>query len=309
MRRHSVSQTPDILTVDYEDWFHVADRALLDPETWEGLRISVEEDTLQLLDVLDEHDARATFFVVGWLAERTPDTLREVVRRGHRLGVHSYHHVPPNAMSEAEFESDIIRCVQVLEELTGVVPQGYRAPYFGVRDCSFPYLEVLSRCGLAYDSSVYAGFLPGRGQPGAPAVPHEADRRNPALWGIPISATRLCGIPIGFSGGGSLRLLPAWFVRCSCRRSHRCGIPVVYYLHPRDMNPTGPVAPTSSWRRLRYYGRRSSVRRKLETILEENRLTSVEEFLSSVQCPEGSRSADPTLQAPVQRFPHQSANA
>jgi polysaccharide deacetylase family protein (PEP-CTERM system associated) len=282
----------DILTVDYEDWFHVADQALSDPGSWTGLPITVEEDTLRLLDLLDEHDARATFFVVGWLAERTPEVVGEIARRGHRLALHGYCHVPPNAMSESEFEEDVRRCARVIVEIAGVKPEGYRAPYFGIRDCSFPYLNVLRRCGLNYDASVFPGFLPGRGQLGATATPHTIDGLKPPLWEVPVSVTRLLGVPIAYSGGGFLRLLPPWFIRHCALKATVAGAPVVYYMHPRDLNPGGPVAATDPWLRFRYYGCRGTIRSKLLAVLSRSRLTSAEEFLSNAVATAGGEETD-----------------
>ncbi|MBN2564509.1 MAG: polysaccharide deacetylase family protein [Candidatus Eisenbacteria bacterium] len=283
-----------ILTVDYEDWFHIADPTLAREDAWAQLPLTVEADTLQLLDLLDEHRAKATFFVVGWLAERTPDTLREITRRGHRLAIHGFHHVPPNFMSEAEFREDVRRCLRVIKQLTSEEAEGYRAPFFGVRGCSYSYIDVLRSCGLRYDASVFAGFLPGRGQPFATAVPQDIGHRGAPFWEVPISVVRLLGVPMAFSGGGFLRLLPAWFVQWCCDNAARRSIPVVYYVHPRDLNPKGPTAPVDRCHRLRYYGRRESVARKLEGILRRVRLVSVEEFvpglLMHAQC-EMSRTA------------------
>ena len=281
MRSAAPAETTSILTVDYEDWFHVAHPSVCDPAVWDDLPSNIEDDTHHLLDVLERHSAKATFFVVGWLAARTPDTLREIVRRGHQIGLHSYFHTPPNRMSEVEFQEDVLRCQREIAAITGVTARGYRAPYFGVRGCSFPYAEVLRRCGFSYDASVLASFLPGSGDAGAPHAPHPTDSRRPSFWEIPIPTVRIAGFPVAFSGGGFLRLLPAWFVRCSSRRVTRSGTPVVYYIHPRDLNPAGRTAPTGIVTRVRYYGGRSTTQRKLEEILRATRVVSVEEFLST----------------------------
>jgi polysaccharide deacetylase family protein (PEP-CTERM system associated) len=293
------SRPRDILTVDYEDWFHVGDPAVLPPDTWDRLPLTVQGDTLRLLDLLDEHAATATFFVVGWLAERTPDVVREVARRGHRLALHGYHHQPPNRMSESEFREDVRRCVDVIGEITGQAAEGFRAPFFGVRDCRYPYTDVLRGCGLRYDASVFPGFLPGRGQPGATAVPHELEHRGPAFWEIPVSVTRLFGVPVAYSGGGFLRLLPAWFVRLCTSRAANRGVPVVYYLHPRDLNPEGPTVPVGRWRRARHYGGRRSVAGKIETALRSSRLTSVEEFVA--RAVRLAPRAAPSVEIPVRK--------
>jgi len=267
-----------ILTVDYEDWFHVSDPHLRDPRAWERLPLSVEKDTATLLDFLDEFGAHATFFAVGWLAERTPDTVREIVRRGHNLGLHGYYHTPPDAMTEAEFRQDLLRCRDTVAEIAGVLPVGYRAPFFGVTRCAFPYLNVLRSCGLLYDCSFFTGICPGRrrartGRGGRPLGVPSGFRE------FPVPSVRVLGVPVAFSGGGFLRLFPHWFIRWSSARAAGNGVQVVHYLHPRDLNPEGRVAPTSRVKHLRYYGGRRSLVRKLRVLLSAVRMVSVEECL------------------------------
>jgi polysaccharide deacetylase family protein (PEP-CTERM system associated) len=273
-------RTEGILTVDYEDWFHVADPAYTDPACWDELPIHVGEDTLRLLELLDEYEAHATFFVVGWLAERTPEVLREITRRGHRLALHGVHHVPPNKMSEDEFREDILHAKRILGSVAGVVPHGYRAPYFGVHDCSFSHFEVLRSCGLTYDSSIFPGVFPGRGRPGIPLRPYQTDTAEGVFWEVPVSAIRLLGVPLAFSGGGFLRLLPGWFVSQCCSAVVRSGTPVVFYMHPRDLNPRGAVVPAPALKRAQYYAGRRSLRTKLTAALRRMRLMSIEEYLS-----------------------------
>lgn len=272
------TQPTGILTVDYEDWFHVSDPHLSDPRAWDGLPFSVEKDTATLLDFLDEYGARATFFAIGWLAERTPDTIREIVRRGHNLGLHGYHHVSPDTMTESEFRHDLLRCRDAVADIAGVLPMGYRAPFFGVARCAFSYLDVLRSCGLLYDCSVFTGICPGRrrartGRGGRPlGVP-------PGLREFPVPSVRVLGVPVAFSGGGFLRLFPHWFIRWSSARAARNGSPVVHYVHPRDLNPEGRVARTSRLRHLRYYGGRRSLVPKLRVLLSAVRMVSVEDCL------------------------------
>jgi polysaccharide deacetylase family protein (PEP-CTERM system associated) len=298
------SRSTAILTVDYEDWFHVKDSLLGGPGTWSSHRLTVEEDTRRLLDVLDEHGARATFFVVGWLAPRTGGTLREIVARGHRLGLHGYDHVPPDEMSQSAFRDDIRRCQDAVHDATGVIPLGYRAPFFGVQKCSYRYLEVLSSCGLIYDCSIFTGVCPGRERA-------RCSRDGRPECGLPagfeefaIPSVRVLGLPIAFSGGGFLRFLPLWFVRWSAARTASNGSPIVYYMHPRDINPAGPIVATSRLRQLRYYGGRRDLLVKIRGILSANRMVSVEDYLEGsekVRSRAGvrERAPAPTVPAPL----------
>lgn len=268
----------NILTVDYEDWFHILGHDPCDP----GLSLHAEEHTLKLLDLLDRYSARATFFVVGWLALRTPSMLQEIHQRGHSIGSHGYHHRSPEEMTESEFRDDLLRSVDVIERLSGVEVRGYRAPGFGVRNCLYPYLDILRGCGFIYDSSVFPGVFPGRRAPGASPKPYHPFQDDGEFWEVPVSAIRLFGVPFAFSGGGFLRLLPSRLVGWCGRKYRKNGSPVVYYLHPRDLCPDSPTLGMSRWRRLRHYGGRHSMQRKMERLLSTSQMTSVEAYLHAL---------------------------
>jgi polysaccharide deacetylase family protein (PEP-CTERM system associated) len=274
----AATSPPDVLTVDYEDWFNLMFDRPPDTKQWERFPRHVESDTLNLLDLLDGFGARATFFAVGWVAERSPDMIREIVRRGHRLGSHGYLHVPPQMMGEADFRRDLIRSLDVLQRIAGTPVIGYRAPGFGIRACRFPFFRVLRECGIRYDSSHFPGAFPGRGFPrpmgGSPAFDGKG-----RMWEIPVSAVSVMRVPVVFSGGGFLRLFPLWFIRWGAGRTHRIGEPVVYYLHPRDLNPRSPKLATSWWRGIRHYGGRVSTRHKLSALFADRPLISIESWL------------------------------
>lgn len=271
---------PDILTVDYEDWFHIIRRRTKESGAQEFLPLHVEEDTKRLLDLFDRHRAKATFFVLGWLAKLTPCLLRAIVARGHSLGSHGYDHVPPEQMTKSEFRDDLRRSIDAVRSVTGVSVRGYRAPGFGVRRCDFPYRQVLREFGLDYDASAFPGFFPGRGEPGLSTYPHHPDPEDQSFWEIPVSAASFLSLPVPFSGGGFLRLLPGRIIGHCARKVRAGGNPVVYYVHPRDGNPSSPQIEDWPWNRLRYYGGRKTVLPKLEEILSGRRCVSIELWLS-----------------------------
>lgn len=269
----------DILTVDYEDWFHILRPGWTDPDLWATLPSHVERDAVALLDLLDRHRARATFFVAGWLAERTPGTVREIARRGHALASHGYHHVPPERMTEPEFRDDLARSMAAIETAGGAPVRGYRAPGFGVRHCRFPYRDVLRRAGLAYDASRFPGLYPGHGASGGALGPARVPGEGRAFWDVPVSAVPVLGIPVAFSGGGFLRLMPGWLVRLGMSRVRAAGRPAVVYFHPRDLNPRSPRIPEWPWERWRHYGGRRGMERKVGSLLDGRRFVSIEQFL------------------------------
>jgi polysaccharide deacetylase family protein (PEP-CTERM system associated) len=268
--------------VDYEDWYHVLRPEWADPEAWERQPRHVEKDTDALLDLLDRHGARATFFMVGWLAERTPETVKEILRRGHAVGSHGYAHRPPDKMDEITFRTDLRRSIDAIGTVAGEAPRGYRAPGFRVTRCPFRYRRVLREAGLRYDASAFPGLYPQRGPCPGPRGPHRLapDGVNRGeFWEIPVSAASVLGLPIAFSGGGLLRFLPARIVRLGDHVVRRSGAPPVYYIHPRDVNPASPRVRCSPWDRLRYYGGRRSMLRKLEDILSRSSFVSIESWL------------------------------
>ncbi|MFH1277504.1 MAG: polysaccharide deacetylase family protein [Candidatus Eisenbacteria bacterium] len=283
MNGYAESGSPNILTVDYEDWFHILRRGRTSPSEGDPPPLHVEKDIRPLLDLLDRFRSRATFFLVGSLAERTPDLVRELRLRGHGLASHGYHHRAPSTMTEAEFRDDLRRSSEVIERIAGIRPRGYRAPGFGVRECPFSYLEVLRDEGIEYDSSRFPGVFPGRRVRGGPHDPHRQGEGIGGVREIPVSAEPVLMWPVVFSGGGFLRFLPEWYIRRCSRRVRRQNRPVVYYVHPRDLCPRSPTVSVAPWHKWRYYGGRSTVRRKMENLLRIVPCTSVETYLDELR--------------------------
>lgn len=268
-----------ILTVDVEDWFHILDGCRIRASAWSSLPSCVVGDTSRLLDILGPYGARGTFFLVGWVAREYPGIVREIVRRGHAIGSHGYFHVPPDEMTTEEFLRDVRDSKALLEDLSGAAVRGYRAPGFRVRNSSFPFEDLLAESGYRFDASGYPGWFPGRGLANGRRAPHAACTQQGTFWEVPVSTLHACGIRIAFSGGGSLRLFPSWVTRWGERQAQATGTPVVYYLHPRDLNPDTPTIPAAAWRRVRYYGGRRGMAEKLRRICARRRLVSVEDYL------------------------------
>jgi polysaccharide deacetylase family protein (PEP-CTERM system associated) len=268
---------PDLLTVDVEDWYHVLRFNSAAAPHWSMFPSHTEEDTRRLLDLLDEHGATATFFVIGRLAERSPRLVRYIAGRGHAVASHGYDHISPERMTARQFVEDLRKSKGVLEEVSGARVVGYRAPWFGIRRCTYPFYEILADEGFLYDSSAFPGVCPGRGRPGVARAAPPRGRRS--VTEIPVSAVSVLHVPIVFSGGGFLRLLPLWFVEWGVQETHRRGKAVVYYLHPRDLNPDSPRLFLPPWRGVRYYGGRRTMQHKVKTLLALRRCTSIEAHL------------------------------
>lgn len=261
---------PTIITIDVEEWFH--GHNYLDhvpPATWTDQDLRVERGTSRCLDLLDRHGVKATFFVLGWTAERFPDLVREIARRGHEVGCHSYGHPEVFHLSRDEFRADCEQALAALARAGVTRPEGYRAPSFSLTPPVHSYLPVLAELGFRYDCSLFPVRHPRYGQPGSPRTPFRLGPGQDDLVVIPMPTWRCLGQNVPFSGGGYLRLLP-WtayrFLRAGARAQ---GVPAIVYLHPWEMDDFRPQAQLSPLLRLRSQGQQDSMPVKLERILRD----------------------------------------
>jgi len=250
------------LTIDVEDYFHVsAFEGCISPADWDGCQLRVADNTLRILDLLDEFDVKATFFVLGWVAERKPELVKEIAGRGHEVASHGYGHRRVYNQTQSEFRDDIRRSKALLEQLTGGEIQGYRAPSYSIsRSCLWAYDELVA-AGYRYDSSVFPishdlygipdwprhPFIVVKGQdgewvpssPGSCSVPgHDHCSR---MTEIPITTLHVAGKNIPIAGGGYFRLFPYFFTRWGLKRINlKEGRSFVFYLHPWEIDPDQP---------------------------------------------------------------------
>jgi polysaccharide deacetylase family protein (PEP-CTERM system associated) len=259
------------LTFDVEEYFQVeAFRRLVAMEDWSRLPPRVADSTRRLLDLLDARGVSATFFVVGWVAERHPDLVREIERRGHELGCHGYAHRPVWAMSRPEFRGDLRRARQAIEDAAGRPVRGYRAPTCSIVASTRWALEVLAEEGLRYDSSIFPIRHDRYGIPSAPRVPHRITLPGGAeIVEFPMSTLRIAGQNVPFCGGGYFRLAPYELVRAGLRHLNRQGIPGMVYLHPWEIDPAQPRLPVRGLTRFRHYVNLARTESKLGRLLED----------------------------------------
>jgi polysaccharide deacetylase family protein (PEP-CTERM system associated) len=258
------------LTFDVEEYFHVeAFTGLVGPEDWPSFPSRVVDPTLRLLDQLDRHGVSATFFVLGWVAERHPRLVREIQRRGHELGCHSYAHRLISAMNRDTFAADLKQAKWAIEDCAGVAVIGYRAPTYSIVRSTLWALEILAEAGFWYDSSVFPIHHDRYGIPDAPRFPH----RVPLTAGgemveFPISTVRIGGTNVPFSGGGYFRLAPYTLIRAGLRHvNERERMPAIVYLHPWEMDPEQPRLPARALTRFRHYVNIEKTATKLDRLL------------------------------------------
>jgi peptidoglycan-N-acetylglucosamine deacetylase len=297
------------LTFDIEDWFHlVGIRAVEDPESWTRLPTLVVERTRFILRLLEEHSTRATFFVLGWVAERYPEIVRDIAAGGHELASHGAMHVPVWKQSRQEFRDDVRRSLDAIARGTDRAVLGYRAPSFSITPGVEWAFDVLAELGFAYDASLFPGSRGHGGYPCPEGVHQLAVPSGARLAELPMSVGRVGPVRMAYSGGGYLRLLPLAAIRRCIDRSLGAGRPVVTYLHPRDFAPDGPRVPMPLHRRFKSYVGLSTTERKLRSLLREYRWGTCADVLN-LRPPEdvGGPPRGP-VESPISRKPAPAAD-
>jgi polysaccharide deacetylase family protein (PEP-CTERM system associated) len=274
----------DIITVDVEEWFH--GHNYLDhmpPEVWDDQELRVEKGMSLCLDLLDRFGVKGTFFVLGWTAERHPDVVREIVRRGHEVGCHSYAHPEIFKLTRDQFRSDCDRALAALAAAGVDGPAGYRAPSFSITPSVHGYLEILRDCGFRYDCSIFPIHHPRYGQPDSPRRPFLLEGDGDPFTVVPMPTWRFLGVNLPFSGGGYLRLLPWWGFKFLRRRARRQGLPCLVYMHPWELDDFRPRVGQSTATSLRSQGGQTTMPLKISRILELGDFETLGEYVARLE--------------------------
>jgi len=277
------------LSFDLEEWFHAEVFAHLIPRArGDGMESRSDAQVDFVLGVLAEYDVKATFFTLGWLAERRPALVNRIAEAGHELACHGYDHTMITTQRREEFDRDIKRSKMILENLCGREIRGYRAPTFSITKDTQWALDVLWKNGFCYDSSIYPIRHDRYGMPGAPRFPYVALMRDGrALWEFPGPTMRVCGITLPAAGGGYLRLFPYAWTRAAILAAHREGQPVNVYAHPWEFDHELPRVELPLISRIRHYGGIKGNARKIRRLLEEFRFAPVGDIIGNLarRCP------------------------
>lgn len=261
--------TVNALTIDVEDYFQVSAFApCIARSEWETRECRVERNVQRILQMLAQHKVQATFFTLGWIAERYPQLVREIAAQGHEVASHGYGHERASAQSEAEFFADVQRAKFVLEDLTGVPVQGYRAPSFSIGKDNLWAFDCLARAGYRYSSSVYPIAHDHYGMPDSPRFSYQV---RPGLIEIPVTTLRLFQRNFPASGGGYFRLLPyavsRWMLNRVNTNDNQSG---VFYFHPWEIDTEQPVVVGISRKtRFRHYVNIHRMDARLNCLLED----------------------------------------
>lgn len=235
-----MSAPTNAMTIDVEDWFHVsAFERHVSRDDWDRLAPRVHDNTSRLLDLFAGRGVRATFFVLGWVAERQLALLQRMVREGHEVASHGFSHVRATEQGPRAFRGDVTRTKDILEDATGSEVRGYRAASFSIGRDNLWALDELREAGYAYSSSIYPVRHDLYGMPDAPRFPFRCPRSG--MLEVPVTTVRIAGRNLPCGGGGYFRLLPYAYYRWAIGRvNRRDGHSAVFYLHPWEIDPEQP---------------------------------------------------------------------
>ena len=272
------------MTIDVEDYFQVSAFARhISRDDWHHLPCRIERNMDVILKLLDEHDAKATFFTLGWIAERYPEMVKRICDNGHEIASHGYHHLRASDQTMEEFRHDVMSSKALLEDISGQKVRGYRAPSFSINEKNLWALDVLKDEGYEYSSSIYPIKHDHYGMPDAPRFGFRPMGPSGILE-IPATTAFLFGRNLPASGGGYFRMMPYQFSRFLMNRVNaKDGESCIFYFHPWEIDPDQPRQQGVSFKtRFRHYVNLSRMESKIASLLSDFQWGRMDEiFLAS----------------------------
>jgi polysaccharide deacetylase family protein (PEP-CTERM system associated) len=269
-----------IFSVDVEDWFHILDVPSAPAlREWSRMPSHVEKNFLKLLDLFSEYDAQVTCFFLGWVGERFPHLVKEAVARGHEIASHGYGHRLVFEQSRDEFYDDVRKARLLLEDIAAAPVVGYRAPGFSSTADTPWFFDALAEAGYQYDSSIFPAHRGHGGIPEARRDPYRVD--GSGILELPITVADLAGRGMCFFGGGYLRFFPYWLISRKVNEVLADGRPVVFYIHPREIDPEHPRLPMKPSRAFKTYVNLDSTEPKIRRILRDFPVTTFQQVISN----------------------------
>ena len=271
----------NILTVDVEDWFHICGiEDILSQDRLSQFESRVAQNTLKIMDILKQKKVKATFFVLGCIAERHPSLVKDIQKHGHEIATHGYGHQRVYTMTPDTFRKDLKKSMSVISQITGSDIKGFRAPEWSIRDDSLWALDILEQEGFMYDSSMAP--LPIIGNSGYIRTPHVLSLNEGRLWEVPplVAFTPLANLPLG--GGWGLRTFPYSFIRSSIRKLNRQAQPALIYLHPREFDRENPRIQLPLVTKFVLHAGLEPTQNRLDRLLEDFTFTTVSDILEQL---------------------------
>jgi polysaccharide deacetylase family protein (PEP-CTERM system associated) len=269
------------LTVDVEDYYQVeAFSDVVSRHDWSRWESRIERNTERLLDLFEVFQVRGTFFILGWVAEHHPQLVRQIVKAGHEIACHSYHHQLIGNQMQTEFRDDVRRAKSLLEDVTGKEVEGYRAPTYSITSQTLWALDILVEEGFRYDSSIFPIHHDRYGIPNAERFPHVIRCSTGEIIEFPPSTVRVFGQNMPIAGGGYFRLIPYPVFRWGVDRiNHEESKSAIFMIHAWEVDPDQPVLPG---KRINVWRHRLNLRRtepRLKKLLKDFRFAPVREVL------------------------------
>lgn len=272
------------LTVDVEDYFQVSAFAKnVNQQDWDKYPLRVEKNTQRLMDIFDDAQVKATFFVLGWVADRNRDLIKEIAERGHEVASHGYSHQLIYNQSLDVFREETIRSKLLLEDIIQAPVRGYRAASYSITRDSLWALDILAEAGFDYDSSIFPVRHDRYGIPDANEVPHVL--KTPlghSLVEFPLSTAKIFNYKLPIAGGGYFRLYPYALTRAGLRQVNSRKQPFIFYLHPWEIDPDQPNIETSRFSRFRHYNNLEKCELRLQRLLRDFQFDTTWRVLDSL---------------------------
>jgi len=272
------------LTVDVEDYFQVSAFAeSIEQKDWDSHPLRVENNTYKILDMFDESNQKATFFVLGWVAERQKDLVLEIAKRGHEVACHGYSHQLIYNQSKEVFKEETIRAKAILEDIIQQPVLGYRAASYSITEKSKWALDILAETGFVYDSSIFPVRHDRYGMPDTPEHPYKLE--TPAGHSIiefPLSTAKIINYRLPIAGGGYFRLYPYWLSKMGLKQINRQQKPFIFYLHPWEVDPEQPRIDASWFSRFRHYNNLDKCEDRLKNLLDDFQFGTTWDVLNSL---------------------------
>jgi polysaccharide deacetylase family protein (PEP-CTERM system associated) len=281
------------LTVDVEDYFQVSAFAKsVDRNDWDKYPLRVEKNTQRLMDMFEEAQVKATFFVLGWVADRNRSLIQEIAQRGHEVASHGYSHQLIYNQSLAVFREETIRSKSLLEDIIQAPVRGYRAASYSITKDSLWALDVLAEAGFDYDSSIFPVRHDRYGIPDAKEMPHvlETPKEN-TLVEFPLSTAKIFSYKLPVAGGGYFRLYPYALTRAGLRQVNSRQQPFIFYLHPWEIDPDQPNVEAGWFSRFRHYNNLDKCESRLQRLMDDFQFTTVWQVLDSLELTGATRDA------------------
>ncbi len=274
---------PNALTIDVEDYFQVAALAeAVRYDDWSSMEYRVEANTDRILGLFDQAGVTATFFTLGWVAERSPQLVKRIAQAGHEVASHGYSHQLIYNQTPDVFAEETRRSKGILEDILGTSVTGYRAASYSITNQSRWALDILAEQGFTWDSSIFPVRHDRYGMPGTPRWPHRLTTdKGYELAEFPLSTLKLPGYTLPIAGGGYFRLFPYWFSRYGLGSINRQGRPFVFYLHPWEVDPNQPRLDVKWLSRFRHYNNLDVCEERLAQLLSDFRFTTMSQVLES----------------------------